>query len=101
LISLTHDARRTATQQFLEGLSSDELRYIADFLGARLIEPELCRKGNRDLTARAIERYQKLCNCHKSTSPDVCHKMILLLEYLATSELTVSTKSFPAAGGRA
>ncbi len=85
--------RRPAAQRFLEGLSSDELRYIADFVGASCLDPDLKPGQTRDLMASCIERYQSLAG-----KPGACcDKMILLLEFLSLN--TVRASSFRALGG--
>jgi hypothetical protein len=68
--SLKTDARR-----FLEGLSSDELQFIAAYLGARILESAECRRGSGQSS--------ELPYCQMT--PDRDHKMILLLEYLRRS----------------
>jgi len=78
--------RRSAAIRFLEGLSSDELRYIASYFGARLMDPDLAPGPNRDSAARRVSHYQLRAKPVASTG-DVSHKMILLLEYLDVAEL--------------
>lgn len=89
-------------QRFLEGLSIDELQYIAEYLGCRLIDPsQETAQCDRNRLAVDVERFQ----FGRHTRPpaaapsrartqvavrrgaDVAHKMILLLEYLSMSEL--------------
>ena len=96
LTALTAPPRRTCARSFLEGLSRDELSYIADFLGARTLDPTLRSCADRQLTARCIEKFHQAA---AQTSPDSSHKMILLLEYLALVEL--HPKSFATHGGNA
>lgn len=90
---MSEGTRRNAAQQFLEGLSSDELRYIADFVGASCLDPDLKAGQTRDVIARCIERYQQMSR----PSSGCCHKMILLLEFLSIN--TVRSGSFRALGG--
>jgi hypothetical protein len=68
--SLKTDARR-----FLEGLSSDELQFIAGYLGACILESAEPCPGSGQLS--------ELPYC--GMTPDRDHKMILLLEYLRRS----------------
>jgi len=91
--SLTSQGRREAARRFLEGLSTDELQYIASFYGARLLEalPVNCLR-TRDEVACEIQRYvaerkgaEKLCPCQAGPPPDASHKMLLLFEYLCVS----------------
>jgi hypothetical protein len=82
----TNQRRRAA--RFLEGLSADELQYIAGFLGACIMEPSPPAGRNRAELATRIASFE-LC-CHPRASPgesftDREHKMILLLEYLCRS----------------
>ena len=79
------DSQRAA-RRFLEGLSTDELGYIASYMGACLIESALRpRQASRCQLAREIQEYE----CCRIVPPgmqfygDVQHKMILLLEYLS------------------
>jgi hypothetical protein len=71
------------TQRFLEGLSSDELLYIVDYLGARVLDPTLAPGKSRQLAAQQILRYQHVC---RQEEPVRTHKMILLLEFLKRTE---------------
>ena len=85
--------RRKRARRFLEGLSTDELRYIASYLGACLIESALSsRPVSRGQIACQIQQYE-CCRMQFtgwgapfSWSGDVQHKMILLLEYLSSCQ---------------
>lgn len=114
LSSMSRLGVRESARDFLEGLSTDELQYIAAYLGARTIDPELNDSmETRGCRARAIERYeqsriaQHTCDWsggHTAVrqAADVSHKMIVLLEFLARSERTsVHTHAWSAAGGSA
>lgn len=89
LVSVTETDRRRLTRRFLEGLSSDELLYIVDYLGARVLDPGLAPGKSRHLAAQQILRYQQVC---RSEEPVRCHKMILLLEFLKRTELGVAAE---------
>ncbi len=93
LSCITERTRRGAAQRFLEGLSSDELKYIAEFVGASCLDPDLKPGQTRDLAARCIERFQQM----SGASPCASHKMILLLEFLSLN--TVRPGSFRTLGG--
>jgi hypothetical protein len=68
------------------GLSSDELQFIAEFLGASILEPtEKCRCSRSELAARIAEFQRTRLGCSSGRSEDQDHKMILLLEYLCRS----------------
>ena len=92
LACMTNLDRRESARRFLEGLSTDELQYIAAFLGARLLDPALgVSEASRDCLARLIAHYEWNRRPYRMASddasnaahPDVAHKMILLLEYLS------------------
>ena len=95
-------ARRDTTRRFLEGLSTDELEYIAEYLGCRLLDPQSeAVHWDRNGLAVDVERFQFSRRTHRAAlasaaggtqvavrnGADVAHKMILLLEYLSLSEL--------------
>jgi len=69
---LKMDARR-----FLDGLSADELQFIADYLGFCILESQLPATLTREELARSIDEFQEAC---PTRDPD--RKSILLLEYL-------------------
>ena len=57
--SMSTSGRREAARRFLEGLSADELQYIAAYFGARLLEPGPNGSAqSRDEMAHQIERYE-------------------------------------------
>lgn len=89
LVSVTETDRRRLTRCFLEGLSSDELLYIVDYLGARVLDPDLAPGKSRHLAAQQILRYQHVC---RHEEPVRSHKMILLLEFLKRTELGISAE---------
>jgi hypothetical protein len=67
----------------VEGLSSDELEFIAEFLGACLLDLAGQHCASRAQWAEVITRYQQaLAGCRSRRPADQEHKMILLLEYL-------------------
>lgn len=83
---LRADARR-----FLQGLSFDELQFIAEFLGACMIEAPQSDRHIVDFPAAARQDAR--------ARADQDHKMILLLEYLCRSESCArSAAPLPAAG---
>jgi hypothetical protein len=70
----------------VQGLSSDELQFIAGFVGPWLLDSGGKRCTSRAQWAERIARYQAECaECTQSRSHDQEHKMILLLEYLCRS----------------
>ena len=115
LSSISRVSTQDSAREFLEGLSTDELQYIAAYFGARTIDPEL-NDGitTRRCRARAIERYEegratKYASDHAPSktrtatklAADVSHKMIVLLEFLTMNErAAANTKAWPAVSGR-
>ncbi len=97
---MSTSGRRRAARRFLEGLSTDELQYIAAYFGARLLEPEQTGpEQSRDEMAHQIERYEgkrktpRRSNGLKISpkSQDVSHQMIVLLEYLSACSMKAKT----------
>lgn len=71
LASCAENKVRARARRFLSGLSADELQFIAEYFGARILQ-----SAGQDLwedTGKA------------AGSPDWDHKMILLVEYLRQS----------------
>ena len=66
-------------RQFLLGLSTDELQYIAEFFGSCVLEAEKPYQWTRTQLTQNIQRFDR---CQKSKAADRQHKMILLLEFL-------------------
>ena len=83
LVSCADSSHRSRARRFLEGLSSDELQFIAQFLGACVLDSPGKPCDSRAQWAARITRYQ-LASAG-SHSADQEHKMILLLEYLCRS----------------
>ena len=96
--------RRRKIRRFLEGLSSEELRYIAGYLGACLIESTLpYRSVPRAQIACQILRYEGYPVCddevrwntpqpQEPRASNLEHRMILLLEYLHSCQCAVAVK---------
>lgn len=77
--------RRRIARRFLQGLSHEELRYIASYFGACVLEAALQSEPvSRTHIAWEVLQYEcSRTGDHACTlSPDLEHKMILLLEYL-------------------
>ena len=68
-------------RRFLQGLSADELQYIADFLGACILE-------SSERHGCGIACFNRFQSVPSGSSDDREHKMILLLEYLCLSHLS-------------
>ena len=68
------------------GLSSDELQFIAEFLGACILESTEKSRFSRSEMAERIAQFQwGRPDRSPGRSEDQDHKMILLLEYLCQS----------------
>ena len=86
LVSCADSPHRSRARRFVQGLSSDELQFIAEFLGACVLDSAGNSCVSRAQWAERITRYQRMSNgCGTCRSADQEHKMILLLEYLCRS----------------
>jgi len=79
LCSMVSEKQRRKARQFLLGLSTDELQYIAEFLGSCILESEHPYQWTRAQAAGCIQRFDQ---GQKHSISDRQHKMILLLEFL-------------------
>ena len=110
LVACSDQPLKSEARRFLDGLSSDELQFIAEFLGSCMLEsPVGCGRTRAELAER-IARFQRpradraqnlgaenvgaesvgaqnagAQNAGWMRSTDQEHKMILLLEYLCRS----------------
>ncbi len=75
-------------RKFLQGLSQDELQYIAEFLGACALESVGHAAFNREELAEGIRQFERVRSARTGRQSDREHKMILLLEYLCRANLT-------------
>lgn len=73
-------------RRFLAGLSTDELQYIAEFLGACVLESAGRPAASRGELAEGIEQFEQVRHADSDCPADHEHKMILLLEYLCRSQ---------------
>ncbi len=94
------DSQKRDIKRFLLGLATDELQYIAEFLGSCILESGWRWQGNRAQLAEAIKEFDRSrrepgCRCSAGSlrDQDQEHKMILLLEYLCRSGLMQFTLS--------
>ncbi len=86
LVSCADSPHRSQARRFVQGLSSDELQFIAEFLGACVLDSAGNPCASRAQLAERITRYQQASDgCRARRSADRDHKMILLLEYLCRS----------------
>ena len=86
LVACADQSRRLWARRFLTGLSADEMQFIAEFVGASILDPVPQRDAPRPPTraelAERIEEFQSGRIDPHAASRDEEHKMILLLEYL-------------------
>lgn len=86
LVSCADSPHKSQARRFVQGLSSDELQFIAGFLGACVLDSAGKPRISRAQWAERITRYQQAsAGGHTCRSADQEHKMILLLEYLCRS----------------
>jgi hypothetical protein len=74
-------------RKFLLGLSTDELQYIAEFLGACILESAGRSAFSRRELAESIAQFEHVRRASARRPGDREHKMILLLEYLCHSRI--------------
>jgi len=88
-------------------LATDELQYIAEFLGACILESGGRCRGSRTELAEAIKQFERsrhgasadAVSRDRDPIQDQEHKMILLLEYLCRSGIPQHTMSVGAGQG--
>jgi hypothetical protein len=85
LVSCADVSLRSRARRFLTGLSADELEYIAEFLGACILERARRSACSRAELAYRIAEFGQARAASSKFSPDQEHKMILLLEFLSRS----------------
>jgi hypothetical protein len=100
LVACADQPLKSTARRFLDGLSSDELQFIAEFLGSCMLEPQVRYARNRAELAERIARFERArADRARMRSTDQELKMILLLEYLCRSG--VQEFSMPARAGSA
>jgi hypothetical protein len=77
----------------LQGLSSDELQFIAEYLGSCILESSGAGSGSRAELALRVAQYQAARA--PSLTADQDHKMILLLEFLCRAEMKAALRGVP------
>ena len=92
------DLQRREIRRFLQGLATDELQYIAEFLGSCILESGGRCHCSRTQLAEAIKQFDRTrrgsitaARSRQDQDQDQEHKMILLLEYLCRSGWTQYT----------
>jgi hypothetical protein len=86
ICTMSHESNVPHARVFLEALSGDELRYIAGYLGARVLDPELAADSEEN-TGNVVAGYTA-----QTPNPplDSTHKMLLLRDYLRLSGMTTT-----------
>lgn len=82
-----HQRVQKNARQFLRGLATGELQYIAEFLGSCVLESVGRSPLSRRELADGIAHFEQLRHGSWHCCADREHKMILLLEYLRRSRL--------------
>ncbi len=83
LVSCADSSLQPKARRFLAGLSCDEMPFIAEFLGACILEPSRNRSCSRAQLADCVAQFQRSRGWAGARSTqDRDHKMIVLLEYL-------------------
>jgi hypothetical protein len=83
---------RAKARRFLNGLSSDELQFIAEYLGACILESaRQCRRSRAELAALVADFQSR--HADALAAADIDHKMILLLEFLCRSGVGAAAAS--------
>ncbi len=84
---------RARSRRFLQGLSSDELRFIAEYLGACILESDADSPHSREEFARRVLQFQAARE--HPLSADEEHKMVLLLEFLCRGGVSAALRAQP------
>jgi hypothetical protein len=83
LVSCADGSFKSKSRRFLAGLSYDELQFIAEYLGACILDSSgECFRSRAELARRIAQFEQGRGTGGRIRSEDLEHKMILLLEYL-------------------
>ena len=100
LSACADELQQREARRFLRGLATDELQYIAEFLGSCILESSERFHCSRGQLAEAIKRFERSrrsalagdsYGCVADALQDQEHKMILLLEYLCRSGIAQFT----------
>src|SRR5579863_7271684 len=88
LVSCADSPHKSRARRFVQGLSSDELQFIAGFLGGCILDYAGRPCASRAQWAERVERYQRVSAGRHCADRE--HKMIVLLEYLCRMEPALS-----------
>lgn len=101
LVACADTPQRARIRRFVEGLSSDELQFIAGFLGACVLDSPGKGCAWRAQWAEQIARYQQESTDDRPLPSDRDHKLIVLREYLCRGEAPAAHSSGKAKGATA
>jgi hypothetical protein len=87
LAACADPSRRFGARRFLAGLSTDEMSFIAEFLGASVLDAGPQSSCSRAELGERIAEFQVSCTHAVQPGPDLEHKMIVLLEFLCRSHI--------------
>jgi hypothetical protein len=87
---------RSRARRFLTGLSADELQFIADFVGACILESGGPQNAKSQVAVRLAQFQTARLACCRSFPADQDHKMLVLFEYLCRSGIRPAPVSFTA-----
>jgi hypothetical protein len=93
LVGCTGGSLKSRSRRFLQGLSSDELQFIAEYLGSCILESAGTGCGSRAELALRVAQFQAARASALSADQD--HKMILLLEFLCRAEMKATMGGVP------
>ena len=85
LLACSDNSLKSKARRFLQGLSSDELQFIAEYLGACILETAGPCRGPSGLSMAEFR--------YRPNTPDQDHKMILLSEYLRRNGLPTAARA--------
>jgi hypothetical protein len=91
LAACADNRQRRPSLRFLQGLSADELQYIAEFLGSCILESSGGSPVTRAELADQVSYFAQSCRPRRAASRDRDHKAILLVEFLCQSGLRFAT----------
>ena len=99
LVACADQPLKAKARRFLAGLSSDELQFIAEFLGSCILESQARSARDRAELAERIARFQNArTDRARKQARDQELKMIVLLEYLCCSGLQKLSMAVRAGG---
>ena len=93
LVGCADGSGRARSRRFLQGLSSDELQFIAEYLGACILDADADNPHSRAEFATRVMQFQAARE--HAISADEEHKMVLLLEFLCRGGVSAALRAQP------